>query len=190
MSLNSGANPNVVKTALDVLLKQAWDYPVQPGNATAETSILFKQKTVDKGAVIYEEHMGPGKWYTHAEEEDVEEASPRSGNKTTKDVENWKQDLPVPKEFYDDDQHDTVEYDVQVMGREGRNTRDQSALDLYGDGFDGTTTPDAAYLFSDSHTNLNGDTVDNLETGSLSVANLETLFNSLYLQKNQVLPVH
>lgn len=44
-------------------------------------------------------------------------------------------------------------------------------------GFATTTTPDGAYLFSASHPLVEGGTGDNLVSGDLSVANLETAIN-------------
>jgi len=185
MSLNSGANPNLVKTDLDDVLFPAFDAPAMPGFATAENALLFKQKSTTMGAVQEIEFAGPSKWKEHIEEEDVDEASVITDNPTTYNVKNWKQDLPIPKEFYDDDQHDTVTQATADMGRQGRGTRDENAMKVYFEGFTVTTTPDAAYLYSNSHTNLNGNTIDNLETGAMSPDNLELLVRALFLQKDQ-----
>jgi hypothetical protein len=81
--------------------------------------------------------------------------------------------------------HEVVNRGVAEMGRQARNSQDDNALDIYVGGFATHTTPDGSYVWADDHTNLNGDTIDNLETGAMSVANLETLMNSLYLQKDQ-----
>lgn len=185
MSVNSGANPNVVKTALDEVLFSSFDALAIPGVASAETEALFKQKTIDRAAAIESEYAGPGKWKKHTEEEDVEEASVLTKNATTYNVNNWKQDLPVPKEFFDDDQHDVVQNSVSDMGRQARNSRDEDCLKIYSGGFATTTTPDAAYLWSNSHTNLNGDTIDNLETGVFNANNFETLVRKLVEMKDQ-----
>jgi len=185
MSLNSGANPKVVKTAVDEVLFTEYDYPNQPGTATAETAELFKISGISNAAAIELEYGGASKWTKHAEEEDVEEDSVRTANATTHNVENWKKDLPIPKEFYDDDMHDVVNKSVADMGRKARLARDENALDIYGGGFDDHTTPDAGYLWLATHTNLNGDTISNLETGAFTGDNLEILVRSLYEQKDQ-----
>ena len=185
MSLNSGANPLLVKTSLDEVLKPAFNAPNMPGFATAETAPLFRQLGTTLGAVHEIEFAGPGKWKTHAEEEDAEEGDAITGNDKTYSIENWKQDLPIPKEFYDDDQQDTVSTSVADMGRQGRGSRDENAMSVYGEGFTVTATPDAAYLFSASHTNLNGDTIDNLETAAMTADAIEVLVRDLYIQKDQ-----
>lgn len=175
----------MVKTALDEVLKASYDYPVAVGTGYADTDDLFKISGIENAASIEEEFAGPGKWRTREELGDVEEDEILTGNKTTHSVTEWDKDLPVPKTFYDDEQHDIVNRAVSEMGRQARNSQDENALGIYVGGFATYTTPDSAYIWSNSHTNLNGDTIDNLETGALSVANLEILMNSLYLQKDQ-----
>mgnify|MGYP001564384386 CR=1 FL=1 len=64
-------------------------------------------------------------------------------------------------------------------------TRDKNAFNVYNLGFTTQQTNDAVALFSNSHTTLNGTTVDNLETGTLTDANFEALMNSLREQKGQ-----
>ena len=185
MSLNSGSNANVVKTSVDEVLFGAYDAPSIPGFATAETPSLFKQSGLDRAAAIELEYAGPGKWNTHAEEEDAEEANVLTGNSTTHNVSNWKQDLSIPKEFYDDDLHEVVNKSVADMGRQAKNTKDENAMGIYVDGFATHTTPDAAYVWSDAHTTLSGVTIDNLSSGAMTPATLETLIRMLVEQKDQ-----
>lgn len=185
MPTGSGASPNVVKTALDEVLFGEYEAAVAAGTGHASTADLFKISGIENQAAIEEEFAGPGKWLTREELGDVEEDEILTGNNTTHSVTEWNKDLPVPRTFYDDAMHGVVNRAVAEMGRQARNSQDDNALGVYVGGFATYTTPDAAYIWSDSHTNLNGDTIDNLETGSLTVANLETLMNSLYLQKDQ-----
>jgi len=58
-------------------------------------------------------------------------------------------------------------------------------MSVYRLGFTTALTADGAALFSDTHTNLNGDTVDNLETGALSESMLNTMITKLMEQKDQ-----
>jgi len=187
MSLNSGLNAKAVKTELDEILDVAYTEPDKRwGFAHADNPILFNIKRIDRAARILAEHMGPGLFEETAEEGEPVEASPRTANKMTVEVKTFAQDLYIPKEFYDDDQHELVQRDVKKLARKARTTQDKKAFDTcYAGGFDTTTTPDGAYLWSNSHTNLNGDTIDNLETGALSPDNLEVLVRKLYEQKDQ-----
>lgn len=175
-----------VRTELDEVLFDEFDREQEPGEVLATDTLFIKQKDTSKGFVIYAERKGPGAFEKHVQEQDVVEKSTLVANKTTKEVENWKSSLPVAIESYEDDQHDVIMEDVAEMGRNAKLTRDKDTIQtLYGDGFDGTTTPDAAYTFSNTHKNVNGDTIDNLETGTLTPANLEVLVKSLRLQKKQ-----
>mgnify|MGYP001607591464 CR=1 FL=1 len=181
----SSANPNLVKTALDEVLWGRYSKAPAESIGNAETPQLFKQLTIDRAAVIETEIMGPGKWSKNLEDTAPEEASFTIGNTTTINVDEWDQDLPVSKRFFDDDQHDTVTKAVSDMARQAINSRDENALDIYAGGFDATLTPDAAYLWSDSHTNLNGNTIDTLESGVFNPANFEILVRKLVEQKDQ-----
>jgi hypothetical protein len=181
----SSANPNLVKTAIDEVLWATYGQIPAEGMANADTPQLFKKGNTDKAAVIEMEVMGPGKWNKANEESLTEESRFAVGNTTTHNIADWKQNLPISVEFWRRDQHSTIEKAVRDMGRQARNTRDENALDIYAGGFDTTTTPDAAYLWSDSHTNLNGDTIDNLSSGAFTPATFETLVRLLVEQKDQ-----
>lgn len=176
----------VVRTELDEVLFDEFDRGQEPGEVLATDSLFIKQKDASKGYVIYAERKGPGAFEKHVQEQNVVEKSTLVTNKVTKEIENWKSSLPIAIESYEDDQHDVVMEDVAEMGRNAKLTRDKDNIQtLYGDGFATTTTPDAAYLWSDAHVNVNGDTIDNLETGALAPAALETIVKSLRLQKKQ-----
>lgn len=185
MSYGSGNNPNLVKTAVDEVLYSAYDYPRQPGFAGAENALLFNQQTIDRGAVITMEYQPPGKFETEIEEEERKLATVRTANSTTRNVSKWTKTLKIPMEFYEDDLHDSVNKTIQMVGFRARTTQDENAMDIYAGGFDTTTTNDSAYLWSNSHTNLNGDTIDNLETGVFNGDNMETLVRKLMEQKGQ-----
>ena len=58
-------------------------------------------------------------------------------------------------------------------------------MSIYSGGFATTTTIDGAALFSASHTNQEGETVDNLEAGALADGTLNTIINTLRRQKAQ-----
>src|SRR3990167_6719589 len=181
----SGANPSLIKTALDEVLFTVFSKSPAESIASAETPQLFKQSSIDRAAVIEQEFMGPGKWNKNNEDTAPEETTFLASNTTTYNVDEWDQDLPVSKRFFDDDQHETVMRAIRDMGRQARNSRDENALDIYAGGFDATTTPDGAYLFSDSHTNINGDTIDNLSSGAFTPTTFETLVRILVEQKDQ-----
>lgn len=186
MSFNSGAIPNLVQTRLDSIAKEEFDYPSQPDEVTSTDTLFFKQETFDKGAYVHEEIQGPGQFNETVEEQDVEEASPRSGNLVTTRIRKYARDIPIPDEVMEDAQLGAVEHEVQLLARNARlASTDYAFRRSYGDAFGGADTPDGADLVSNSHTALSGDTVDNLETGALTAANLEVVVRSLRRQRAQ-----
>lgn len=60
------------------------------------------------------------------------------------------------------------------LARSCRSSVEITIWNLINGGFATTTTPDGAYLFSNSHILRGGGTYDNLVSGDLSIANLET----------------
>lgn len=187
MSFNSGANANLVQTRLDSIAKEEWDYPSQPEEVTSDDTLFFKQESFDKGSYVHEEIEGPGQFNETAEEQDVEEASPRSGNLVTTRIRKYSRDLPIPDEVMEDAQLGAVEYEIRLLTRNAKlASTDYAFRRSYGDAFTAASgTPDGAALISNSHTALSGDTVDNLETGALTAANLETVVRSLRRQRAQ-----
>jgi hypothetical protein len=173
MSLNSGLAPSAVKTAIDEVFYGENDYENQPGIALATNPLIFRQATTDRGAEITEEYSGVGAFEVHQEEEAIKEATVRIGNQKTHSVINYKRSVKIPVEFFEDDMHSVVNQTISKFGMRARTTRDKEALGVYNLGFTTALTSDGVALFSNSHVALgSGNTIDNLETGALSPANL------------------
>ena len=75
--------------------------------------------------------------------------------------------------MFDDDTQDSVNAVIRDFGDTARVTRDDNAMKLWRNAFTTTLTADGAALISDTHTNLNGDTIDNKLTAALTVTSLE-----------------
>jgi hypothetical protein len=102
MAITNALNPAVVKTELDSIFVQEYDYPVGPGMATATTAEIFKQMRIDNAAHI-EEILGGGGgfWQVKGEEQDVPQSSPRVANKATYYATTYANSLQLSKEFFD-----------------------------------------------------------------------------------------
>lgn len=185
MSFSSALNPNVVKTALDDVFNQEFNGQKQPNLATAETAAVFKQDTADSSAVIMELFGGSGAWEQTAEEQDLPLGTPRITNTKTFSVVKFAHAVDIPKEFFDDNKHGSYEKMVANFARRARTTRDKNAFAVFRGAFATTTTADGAYLCSDTHTNINGDTIDNLITAALTDTSLNTAIKMLGEQKAQ-----
>jgi len=98
---------------------------------------------------------------------------------------NYAKSVDISKNLMDDDQHSTIDKLVRAMARNARLTKSKNSFNQYNLGFTTVTTNDSVALFSNSHTTLDGQTVDNLETGVLSETNLDTAIQSLINQKTQ-----
>lgn len=182
---NTGYAPDDVLTELDEVFYPEFDYLGSPTMINAEDEVFFKQKSLNRGAYKTEEFLPATKWETHAEEEEVKVSVIRLANAKTHTVVNYKKALKIPVEFWEDDQHDVVDRAIESMARKARITKDATALRKYADGFSAETTSDGAAVFSNSHTAIGGDTIDNLETGVFNASNLEVLVRSLRKQKDQ-----
>lgn len=186
MPLNTGLNPNLVKTGLDKVVFDAFDGDRAPNKAHADNPLLFNQERATNAAVIDEITMGVGEFETHIEEEALKEATVISDDKVTHSVTNWKKSLPIPVEYFEDAMFSHVQRTMADFGMKARLTQDKNAINTYANGLAGTTTTNnGTALFSNTQDTINGDTIDNLETGALSEANLETMVVSLQEQKAQ-----
>lgn len=185
MGPSTGLSPETVKESLDFVFFTEFDHVEGRGQIDANDPIFFNQKSTEKGAVQTEEFLPPGEWEEHAEEEEIKIALVRTGNKKVHTVLNYKKALKIPVEYFEDDMHGVVNQAVKTMALRARTTQTKVAVSKYSEGFSAETTSDGVAVFSNSHVALNGDTIDNLETGTLTATNLETIIRSLRKQKAQ-----
>lgn len=174
-------------SGLDEVFGSAYEMDKQPGEVRADDSLFFRQDDTNFLVVQYAESMGPGDFNITAEDEEVDDATVRVGNRTTAEIFEFDRDIAIPQRYQESSQsYGMVEGWVRELGTRARTSRDKYAMKYsYGDAFSGVTTPDGAALISNSHTLLSGDTMDNLETGAASADTVFTLIKSLRLQKAQ-----
>lgn len=166
----SSLNPNVVKTALDVVFMPEFERQELPQFATAETASVFVQDRATSSAVIGEVFEGSGEWTKRAEEENVESGSFRAKNPQTFFVSEFNRSLDIPRTFADDDQHSVVTRAVTGLARRGRTTRNKNAFGIFRDAFAGSQylTNDGKAIVADDHP-VKGGVVDNKLAGGGSV---------------------
>jgi hypothetical protein len=185
MTYSSGLSPNAVKTALDDIWEQEYTGQQHPNHADATTPDVFRQENATNSAVIMEVFKGVGAWSTRAEEQDIPEGNPRIANQKTFTVTNYSNAVPISKNFFDDNMHSSYEMMIRSFARRARTTRDSNAFAVFRNAFSSATTADGVALISDSHTNLNGDTVDNNVGAALSETTLFTAIQQLLEMKAQ-----
>jgi hypothetical protein len=178
----------LVKTALDRLRDQAESETANVGKAEATDPLVFTQDTASNAAVVSSVIGGGG--YFEKTTDDLQAnktAAVTAAAAKTTIIAAFKKDLPISRTFMADQQQSAVSKAVNQATKTWLASRDRNAFAVYAGGFVTTTytTIDSVALFSNSHTNQNGDTVDNYETGALSDANLTVVVNSLRQQLSQ-----
>lgn len=184
--ITSGLNPDLVKTELDRLFFSKFNNKPGPQIADITDSLIFNQDSASNSAVITEIMNDGGQWEQRTNElQNIAEATVIAGQKRTFTVTNFAHSLPVPKHFEDDEQWSAVRKSLTKMAQKGRLTDRVNGFGIYRNAFAGTLTNDGAALISDTHTNINGDTIDNKITAALTPDSLETLITRLIEQKDQ-----
>lgn len=186
--MNNDSAPNLilVKTALDKLLDDATIELAVTGRATALDPIVFTQDTATNAAVVTSVIGGGG--YFQSTTDDValnNEVNTSAASPKTSIVAQFKKDLPISRTFMADQQMSSVTKAVKQQAQTWAASRDRAAMSVYSLGFTTQLTVDGVALFSNSHVNQNGDTVDNLETGALTDTTLASTVNSLRTQLSQ-----
>lgn len=185
--MNEGRSINAVQTELDMVFDVAYDAVVGPQMATVSDALVFNQSSTDRRYVKAEVFKGPGLFSETSESDALpQEDAFLDDNKTYK-IRNWKQQINVPIEYYEDDIHDTVMRMTRQLGQAARVTQEITGFGVWADAMDGNTytTAEGLSLVNDSHTTLSGDTVDNKITDILSPSGLDTAMTKLTKQINQ-----
>lgn len=186
MNQNSAPNLILVKTALDKLFDDATIEQAAIAKATALDPILFTQTSAYNAAVVSSVLGGGGYFQTTTDDIPlVPEANLSAAAAKTSLVYEFLQNMPIARTFMADQQLDAVSKGVKQRAQAYVASRDRKAFSVYANGFTTQTTIDGVAVFSNSHVNQNGDTVDNLETGALTDPNLNIMVNSLRTQLNQ-----
>ncbi len=190
MDQNSAPNLILVKTALDKLFDEATIEMAVVGKATALDPMVFSQDTATNAAVVSSVIGGGGYFQVTTDDTPlVNEANVAAAAAKTSLVYQFIKNLPIARTFMADQQLSAVSKAVRQQALTYGASRDRQAfVGTYGSGFTGAnngTTIDGVALFSNSHVNENGDTVDNLETGALTDPNLNIVINSLRTQLSQ-----
>lgn len=190
MDQNTGPNLILVKTALDKLSAFEMLKQTTAGRADALDPILFTQGTATNAAVVTSVIGGGGYFGTTTDDVPlVPEANIAAASPKTSLVYEFIQNLPISRTFMADQQLNAVSKMVTERSKAFKASRDRKTfVGTYASGFTGAnngTTIDNVPLFSNSHVNENGDTVDNLETGALTDPNVNIVVNSLRTQINQ-----
>lgn len=186
--LNQSTGPGLilVKTALDKLRDESTLQNARTGKVEATDPVVFTQDTASNAAVVTSVIGGGG--YFEKNTDDLalrKNSTKRAAAPRTTIIAEFDKNLNIARTFMADQQQGAVGKAVQQETKSWLATRDRNAVLVYANGFGTQTTIDNVALFSNSHVNQNGDTIDNLETGVLSEDNVNVVVNSLRTQVNQ-----
>lgn len=185
---STGSNTNImqlVQTYLDRLFTGEAN-EAREGQATRLDPVVFTQDSASNAFVNSTVQGGNGYFQTTTNDvPTVTEDSVNAFNAKVTPVLNFLKNLPISRTFMADQQLSSVSKQVKEEGKSWAATTDRNAVNVYANGFSSQTTVDGVALFSNSHETANGTTVDNLETGTLTDANLNVVCNSLRTQLNQ-----
>lgn len=185
---SSTLSPDGVHTSIDAALYEEQTREQQPGYLSASDAFFFKQGSTVGDSFIFDEDGGVPNFQKTADQEVILSVDSILANKTTRTSQKYTSQVPVSDEAF---RADMVEKRAAIgrgQADAARRTADSEAvLGTYGDVVAGSifTTPDGQATASNSHTTVRGQTVDNLETGSLTPDNLWTCVVSLAGQKGQ-----
>jgi len=193
LNYNTSPNLELVKTALDELRDNSLLKKDNNGKCEATDAVVFTQSDVDRAAWV-STVIGGGGYFKKtitgvAQDVTAKKVAQKNAfSPKTTIIAEFNKDVPISRSFMQDQQHEAVAKAIRQETLSWLATRDQNAFGYYAFGFGttlSTTIGDAVALFSNSHVNANGDTVDNYETGAMTDANLNTVIVSLRGQKNQ-----
>lgn len=186
LNQDTGPNLQLVKTALDKLVDGVRLKPAREGKVDATHPVVFTQDTATNAAVVTSTIGGGGYFEKSLDDRSpTKNATKKSSAPKTTLIANFKKNLPIARTFMADQQQSAVSKAVKQETASWMASRDRNAVGVYALGFTTQLTIDGVAVFSNSHVNDNGDTIDNLETGVISDPNLNILVNSLRTQVNQ-----
>lgn len=185
LNRDTGGSLILVKTALDKLRDDQLQGENIVGKATALDALVFTQDTATNAAVVTSV-LGAGGYFDKNTDDFAAKKSvaKRALSPKTTIIAEFNQNLNIARTFMADQQQSAVARSVRQATQAWTASRDRNAFGVYALGFTTQLTIDGVALFSNSHINANGDTIDNLETGALSNDNLNVVVNSLRQQIN------
>ncbi len=185
LNRDTGGSLILVKTALDNLRDDQLQKENREGKATAEDAVVFTQDSASNAAVVSSVIGGGGYFEKNTDDfASRKNVAQRAVTPRVTQIAEFNQNLGIARTFMADQQQSAVAKSVRQATQAWTSSRDRNAFGMYALGFTTQTEINGTAWFSNSHTNVNGDTVDNLETAALSDDALNTTINSLRQQVN------
>lgn len=176
----------IVQTELDDVFYQTFnEFTAFPGQATVDTSEVFKTISVTNAAYIEEVFSGVGLFSPTNELQPVATANPSVANKYTVYPVTYTNGITLSKQWFDDNMHGVWAKTVQDFARKARVTMDTVGFGVFRGAFTTTLTADGTALINSAHPLISGGTESNLVTGALSTTTLNDAIVKLGQMKDQ-----
>ena len=184
-SLNKSLAPDLIKSGVDEIAFSVWEENPMPQMADVTEQMVFKQDTVENGAINSVVFKDGGMWTERTDQQNLAEGNAAEGFLRTVPVRNFAQTLNIPKHFVDDENYGAMKELIRRQMLKGRLTNRREAFATYRNAFTTATTNQGSPLISTTHTNLNGDIVSNKLTAAFSEKTLDAMLQALVEQKDQ-----
>lgn len=188
--LNRDSSPSLslVSSVLDEIRDQAIIQNARKGKADAIDPQVFTQRSEPGKGAVHTTVLGGGGYFGYTTSTDVparKDAAISAPAYRTTIIGEFFKNVTIPRTFMKNQQESVVSKAVAQQTKTWLASRDQKAAYAYAYGFTTNTTIDSTTMFSTTHVNQNGDTVDNYYTGALSDSNLNIVVNALRQQLTQ-----
>lgn len=188
--MNEQQNLAIVRTELDAVFYQEWEYDTAfpiPSHATVMDGEIFKPLNTTHQAWIQEVFKGSPLFSNVGETETVPLSTPSVANKQTVAVLDYANGIDISKNLFDDNLHGVWANSVKDFALKARLTQDNNGFGMFRNGFTSTLTADGSAWFS-AHRTISGATVTNFASGATSAFSTDSLNKAmvaLQVQKDQ-----
>lgn len=180
----SAQNMALVRTELDALFYQKFQYAQFPGHATAETSDIFKPVQVSGAEYFEEVFKGASLAKITGESQVVGLSTPKIDYKKTITIKDFTDSVELTKNLFDDGKFNVYSEMIADLASKARRTRDINAFRVFRNAFTTELTADGQPFVSAAHPLIGGGTQSNLLTGPLNTVNWNLAVVSLMQQRD------
>ena len=184
---SSGQSGNLVQTVIDEMLADS-DYRLysSPDFGSVKNGMIMRQITPENGSFIEAPFGGGGYFKQTGEEQDPNKVNSRSGDAKTFTMNDYTRSETLPDNFErDSSKHYAVAKILSNMRKAAYKSMELFGMEAFRAGFSTATTYTGTSIFNNSHTLLDGTTLDNLITPALDADALEEAIIALTQMKDQ-----
>src|SRR3990167_5471032 len=131
----NSANTDAVRAGINAVINTAMTQKSLDIEGDVTDPLLFSQKTPVGDSYIFDEFNGVGYFQTRGELQNAAVGSPTVINKKTITVDNEALQVPISKQFFDDNLFNLITETVSSAVQNERQTRKRRGFTIYNNGF-------------------------------------------------------